>query len=278
MVFGEGQDDQIIGGYGNDWISAGAGDDAILGDDGRIFVSRNSTTLGEPLYGVAPIPVSEINTIIKNASGKTIAITNVAGALKYTVDLTPYSVDPTNAAPTTLMPRAPNSNDIIYGGLGNDALHGGAGEDAISGAEALTVSYFNNYTQAGALIGAPVQSDYAHPVNPGNVLGYNPATTKFALYDANDPLRRILLIPAGALSKTGSGLEWALNFNETEGPLDTKWIVERLMRLSRPTATTSSSAISAMTGWLAAPDAIQSGAVGATTSPMLMTTCRPPAG
>ena len=121
------------------------------------------------------------------------------------------------------MPRALYANDIIYGGLGNDALHGGAGEDAISGAEAPMVSYVTNYTQAGAPIGVPIRSDYAHPINPGNVLGYNPTTTKFALYDADDPLRKILLTSTGTLSKTGSGLEWALNFNENEGPLDAHW-------------------------------------------------------
>ncbi|HTE37397.1 MAG TPA: hypothetical protein VK630_12710, partial [Reyranella sp.] len=223
VVFGEGQDDAIVGGYGNDWISGGTGDDAVLGDDGRIFASRNSATLGEPLYGILPIPAGQINALIENSSGAYVAITNVGGALKYTVDLTPYSVDPSNAAPTTLMPRALYANDIIYGGLGNDALHGGAGEDAISGAEAPMVSYVTNYTQAGVLIGVPILSDYAHPLNPGNVLGYNPTTTKFALYDADDPLRKVLLTPAGALSKTGTGLEWALNFNETEGPLDTHW-------------------------------------------------------
>ena len=86
------------------------------------------------------------------------------------------------------------------------------------------VSYVTNYNQAGVKIGVPIQSDYAHPVNPGNVLGYNPTTTKFALYDADDPLRKILLTPTGTLSKTGSGLEWALNFDENEGPLDTHWI------------------------------------------------------
>ncbi len=87
------------------------------------------------------------------------------------------------------------------------------------------VSYVTNYNQAGVQIGGPIRSDYAHPVNPGNVLGYNPTTTKFALYDANDPLRKILLTSTGTLSKTGTGLEWALNFNENEGPLDTHWIV-----------------------------------------------------
>jgi Ca2+-binding RTX toxin-like protein len=223
VVFGEGQDDQIIGGYGSDWISGGTGDDAVLGDDGRIFVSRNST-LSEPLYGIAGIPQSQLNVIIENSNGKDVAITNVAGALKYTVDLTPYSVDPANAAPTTVMPRPLYANDIIYGGQGNDTLHGGAGEDAISGAEAPALSYVTNYTQADVKIGGVIRSDYVHPVNPGNVLGYNPTTTKFALYDADDPLRKILLTSTGLLSKTGTGLEWALNFNDAEGPIDTHWI------------------------------------------------------
>ena len=35
-------DDDIVGGWGNDWISGGTGQDGILGDDGRIFTSRNS--------------------------------------------------------------------------------------------------------------------------------------------------------------------------------------------------------------------------------------------
>ena len=92
------------------------------GDDGRIFASRNSTAFGEPLYGIAAIPAGQINAIIENSNGNYVAITNPDGALKYTVDLTPYSVDPSNAAPTTLMPRALNANDIIYGGLGNDSF------------------------------------------------------------------------------------------------------------------------------------------------------------
>jgi hypothetical protein len=87
------------------------------------------------------------------------------------------------------------------------------------------VSYVTNYNQAGVKIGGVIRSDYTHPVNPGNVLGYNPTTTMFALYDANDPLRKILLNPDGTLSKTGTGLEWALNFDDTEGPVDTHWII-----------------------------------------------------
>ena len=39
---GDGQDDDIVGGYGNDWISGGTGQDGVLGDDGLIFTSHKS--------------------------------------------------------------------------------------------------------------------------------------------------------------------------------------------------------------------------------------------
>ena len=55
VLFGEGQDDDLIGGYGDDWISGGTGDDGAIGDDGRISTSRNNATVGEPLYGIAPL-------------------------------------------------------------------------------------------------------------------------------------------------------------------------------------------------------------------------------
>jgi len=82
----------------------------------------------------------------------------------------------------------------------------------------------NNTIIAAAKI---VESDFLHPFNPGNPLGYNPTTTKFALYDANDPLREILLTPTGTLSKTVPGatsLYWILDFNAAEGPKDTHWV------------------------------------------------------
>jgi len=236
VLFGEGQDDAMIGGYGADWISGGTGDDGILGDDGRIFVSRNSSSYGEPLYGIAAIPANQINLLVANSNGDTVAITNVAGALKYTVDLTPYSFDPSNAAPSTLMPRPLYANDIIYGGLGNDSIHGGAGDDAISGAEAPLVAYTNNYNQNGAKLNSTlIESDFAHPFNPGNALGYNPTTTKFDLYDANDPLRKILLNNDGTPNKTNTGKEWILNFNETEGPTDMHWITGQTTYSGVPT-------------------------------------------
>ena len=58
VIYGEGQDDDLIGGYGNDWISGGTGNDGVVGDDGRIMTSRNST-IGEPLNGVPGLVENE---------------------------------------------------------------------------------------------------------------------------------------------------------------------------------------------------------------------------
>src|SRR5258708_25698178 len=134
------------------------------------------------------------------------------------------------------MGRARSARDVRYGGLGGDAMQGGAGEDAMSGAEAPATSFTNSYDTAGTqLNSAPLESDFSHPFNPGNVLGYDPTTTKFHEYDASDPLRKILLTTAGALSKTGSGLNWLLNFDATQAPLDTHWIVGQTKYPAVPT-------------------------------------------
>jgi len=86
------------------------------------------------------------------------------------------------------------------------------------------VAYTNNYNNAGGKIESHVESDFAHPYNPGNPLGYNTTTTMFDLYDHHDPLRKILLNADGTLSKTGSGGNWILNFDQTEGLPDKYWI------------------------------------------------------
>ncbi len=49
-------------------------------------------------------------------------------------------------------------------------------------------------------------------------------TTKFAQYDATDPLRKVTLNADGSLNKTAAGGDnWFLNFASLEGPLDTYW-------------------------------------------------------
>jgi Ca2+-binding RTX toxin-like protein len=96
VLFGDGQDDDIIGGYGNDWISGGTGDDGVVGDDGRIYTSRNGLT--ENLYGIAATTQTEISTPGKMQ----VATINVTGQLKKTVNLTPFSVDPSWPAVNTI--------------------------------------------------------------------------------------------------------------------------------------------------------------------------------
>src|SRR5262249_56327356 len=111
------------------------GGDGIVGDDGQIFVSRNSSSFGEPLYGIAAIPAANINQLIRTSDGINNGIINVNLALKVTVDLTPANLDPNQASPNVLFSPL-FANDIIYGGWGNDSIHGGPGGDAASGAEA----------------------------------------------------------------------------------------------------------------------------------------------
>jgi Ca2+-binding RTX toxin-like protein len=204
VLYGDAQDDDLIGGWGRDWISGGTGRDGVLGDDGRIYTSRNGTDYGEPLYGINPL--DEVDESIRTAGGIQTAIIHPDGALKKSVNLTPFNVDPNTAAQDPLYdPQL--ADDIIYGGLGGDFLHGGPGDDAISGAEAL----------AGY---------YSSPSNPGDVLGWsNQAkhnrSAEFAAYNEYDPLRTILVDGLGVFTTDGTGHEFLLNFKASEGPLDT---------------------------------------------------------
>ena len=108
------QDDDIIGGWGNDWISGGTGQDGILGDDGRIFTSRNTGCTGAncsartaPLQRAAvrhrrvphrrpghqdhPAATSSTSTSPRRARCRRRRSTS-RGELKKAVDLTPYNL------------------------------------------------------------------------------------------------------------------------------------------------------------------------------------------
>ncbi|WP_392533892.1 DUF4347 domain-containing protein [Nostoc sp. C117] len=187
VIFGEGQDDDIYGGVGSDRIYAGTGEDGVLGDDGKIFTSRNGLT--ESLYGVNAI---NAQTQISLPGPFTGAWTFITGRLNKTVDLAALES---------------GSSDVIYGGLGDDFLHGGAGDDGISGAEAQAAFYNSN------------------PVTNTNPLGYDPVTRKLAAYDANNPMKKInnffLNFDAvdGASNKINDGKD------RVSGDLGNDWLV-----------------------------------------------------
>jgi len=183
ILFGEGQDDDLIGGWGHDWISGGTGDDGVIGDDGRIYTSRNGTA--EPLYSIDALTSEELDLLISTPGNFQQSIINVSGALKKSVNLTPFNVNPLSNGFDDPLYVAQNADDIIYGGLGDDFLHGGSGDDAISGAEAL-------------------DEFYSAPVNPGDVLGYGQVKAgEFAAYNEFDPWRKVLV----------NGSDFLLNFD-----------------------------------------------------------------
>jgi Ca2+-binding RTX toxin-like protein len=248
VIFGGNGDDQVVGGYGNNWISGGTGAATIIGQDGRISVSRNG--LSEPLNGVTAIPANQLNKEIFTPGHIQDAIINVAGQLKSTVDLEPFSEDATfNASQPewNFGFTAPHqSDDIIFAGLGNTTVHGGSGDDAISGGQALSVSYLQTEDHYSGNLTGIAESDWYHPYNPGDTLRFNPIdpsgthppkevgrTGQFALYNEFDPRRKILLNGDGTANKTGTGLAWFLDLNAAEkdgndalfGDLGNNWIV-----------------------------------------------------
>ncbi|RLQ23593.1 LEPR-XLL domain-containing protein [Seongchinamella sediminis] len=180
VAYGDAENDDIFGEQGTDWLSGGTGEDAILGDTGLIATSRNSDDYGEPLYGIAPLGNRDLDQYIDTPGDIQQSIINLSDALKRTVDLTPFAV---------------GEDDIIYGGLGDDSLHGGAGDDAISGAEAME-------GVAAQVNGTDYLSGYSTPANPGGVLGFDPASEEFALYDEFNPRTKIVV----------NGKEFLLNF------------------------------------------------------------------
>src|SRR5262245_18119947 len=144
-------------------------------------------SLGEALHGVAPLLPDNgdtktfngnmLNEAIATPGSIQQATVNVSGALKKSVNLTPFSFDPTFNGMwdefTTVdrktvddqgLPAAHNADDIIFGGLGSDSLHGGSGDDAMLGGEALGEAYTQVYV--GATLTGVARSDYSRPFNP----------------------------------------------------------------------------------------------------------------
>jgi Ca2+-binding RTX toxin-like protein len=223
VIYGGGQNDTIITGYGNDWVSGGRGQSCIIAGDGQCYASREQ--VAEPLYGIAATP---LQSLIANPGNHLTALINVNAALNYTALI--YPVPPAVNAPPGPMFRTKYYNDIVYGGWGDDAIHTTFGSDAVSGAEAPTYAFTNNYDMNGNQVGLPVESDWYHPYNPGNVLGFNPTTGKFALFDQNDRRREVVIDKTtGGLCKAvpgGNCVPWILSYDPGDMallPVSSKW-------------------------------------------------------
>jgi Ca2+-binding RTX toxin-like protein len=207
ILYGNGEDDDIYGEHGNDWISGGAGQDGVIGDDGIIWTSRNTIAFGEPLYSIAAR--TETSEQVKTPGNGLTAYVNIEGSLQKTVDLWDYGQHEAGAS----------VDDIIFGGLGSDFLHGGDGNDAMSGAEALEFYYGGDGNAALEEISDASNSFWGDlaPVNPGAILNFNTDTGMFADYDPDDPRQKI------SWSVAGDDVEFLLNFDPTQGPIDTRF-------------------------------------------------------
>ena len=235
--------------------TGGTGSDAILGDDGRIFESRNEATgvkwtpagsghgswgtpcsgngtfscLAEPLNGIQALLATDPDTKFSNGNvlnefiytpGQVQTSTiNVKDVLSIRVRHHAVQRDAERelGADQPLF-DANNSDDVIFGGWDNDFLHGGSGDDAISGAEAGVNTYVQHFnftscaqTQTNYCADGVVETDWAHPWNPGNILQFGadtdawhsnghtaPRLGEFLLYDEYDPRREILFDGTGA--------------------------------------------------------------------------------
>lgn len=177
----------MIGGWGNDWISGGTGQDGVIGDDGRIFTSRNTAgniaNFSESLYAINFLLATDpdpqhpqiihgnvISEFVYTPGQVQTATLNVNQALKKTVDITPFNLTPTAAGADNPLFDANVSDDIIFGGLDDDFLHGASGDDAIGGGEALTDSYTQRFVN-GVVVGL-VRTDFSRPWNPGDILKF----------------------------------------------------------------------------------------------------------
>ncbi len=157
VAFGDGQDDDIIGGDGVDRLYGGAGEDGMVGDNGLVNTSRNGDL--ETLHGLTTANAEETLSISGPFVG---AVEYIAGRIHKSFSSIAWE---------------DGGDDVMYGGLGDDFMHAGAGDDAVSGAEALP-AFFNHIPQAD--------------IDPDlDALNYDPVTTKFSAYDANNPYQKI---------------------------------------------------------------------------------------
>ncbi|MGH7763837.1 MAG: hypothetical protein ACREOM_05405, partial [Candidatus Dormibacteraceae bacterium] len=141
--------------------------------------------------------------------------------------------------------------NVIYGGCGGGVIHGGPCQSALSGAEAPVLGYANNYNLNGDPLNVapyattPFETDWYHPFNPGNPMGYVPQNAilhgnanratlmgKASYFNPEFPRLKVML------NADGSNCVWAagqtsdscaynffLNFDPKDAslPLDTKW-------------------------------------------------------
>ena len=118
---------------------------------------------------------------------------NVAGTLIYTADLTPDNLDPSNARAVDdhAAPARRERHHLRRPRQRLDPRRRRRRRDLRRrGARRVVHEQLRPERRP---VERSLRSDFNHPYNPGNVLGYSPTTTYQAQYDPNDPLREVKL-------------------------------------------------------------------------------------
>ena len=123
-------DNFILGGVGSDVITAGAGHDVVIGDDGTLTFVPNVTTVGDADW-------------LAFGSGES----KVAGATVFSGGLLTSAATTNPSAGGNDTITVGNANDIVIGGAGSDTITAGSGVDMVIGDNGAVT-----YTPAGVLL------------------------------------------------------------------------------------------------------------------------------
>ena len=223
----------MIGGYGNDWISGGTGDDGVLGDDGRIFTSRNGPT--EPLNGVtvATVAASHDRHRRQHPAGEHQRRRAAEEGGRPDAVQPGSELDPAGRRVPRrggVDPKQLRRHHLRRPGQRLPARRLGRRRDLRRRGAARCLMR-QAYDANGNADGHPVQIDYHHPYNPGNALAFNPDRRQRPARQPH-PRGRIRAVrrvrPAAQdpaehqrhgvqVDRDAHGLEFFLNFDATRG-------------------------------------------------------------
>ena len=210
VAYGDADDDDIIGGWGNDWISGGTGRTASSATTAGSSPAATARTVRRAAVRRRAVPADRhlhrephraaaatyLNECIYTPGHVQTAIINVAGDLKKTVDLTPYNLTPERGWAATSRcstPTTPTTSSSAAGRRLPARRRGRRRDRRRRGAlERLHPAFDGRRRHRGA--GRCVRSDWTRPFNAGDLLHFGAGLRRLARQRtrSSEPARRVL--------------------------------------------------------------------------------------